>query len=98
MRDYSLLLCLFLLLPSIQISEEFLLSNGDRIDVYCCDTNTFGDPWKPEWISCVVDNDKFKCIKNHKYFNKDWAIEHYYWRRSNKPNKIIKPKKIKDVK
>lgn len=92
MIAYSFLLCL-LSLPLIQIPEELLLSNGDYVEVYYSDTNTFGDSWKPEWIRCVVDNDKFQWTKNNNYFNKDWAIKHYYWRRSNKPNQIIKPKK-----
>ena len=96
MIDYSLLLCLFLSLPLIQIPEELLLSNGDHVEVYYSDSNVFGDPWKPEWIRCVVDNDKFQWTKNNNYFNKDWAIKHYYWRRCNKPNTIIKPKILRN--
>ena len=89
-RNFLSLLTLPLI---IQIPQEFLLRNGDLIEVYYSDTGTFGDPWKPQWIKCVVDNDKCRWLDNNHYFSKDWMIDHYYWKYADKPNKIFKPRK-----
>ena len=85
-------LSLFGYLPIITIPEQYYLKDGSVIEVYYCDNNTFADPWKPKWIKCVVEGDKCKILGNKaQYFNKQWMIEHYYWKYSDKPHRIIKP-------